>query len=197
MKIAIVGPPRSGKSIITATLLFFLRDLDEDVRHIQTDVKDIVVPQIMDGKKPIKREEFGSKEFYEALKKLVNAKGKIVLTDAPGRLTKQLDDLIQIVDAIIFVHKSLEDWEKDAKDGRSDSPEEWKNKLREWGKPVILEIETYLEQKFGEMVLNFKEKKCRIPITTGRKRGIMTNHPGILAIAHYVKEYVEQHEKQK
>lgn len=43
------------------------------------------------------------------------------------------------------------------------------------------------------MVLNFEEKKCRIPITTGRKRGIMTNHLGILAIAHYVKEYVEQH----
>jgi len=196
LKIAIVGPPRSGKSIITATLLFFLRDsLNEDARHVQTDVKDIVVPQIIKGKKPVKKEAFNLEEFYESLRKLKNAKGKIILTDAPGRLTKQLDDLIQIVDAIIFVHKSLEAWRKDTEDGRSDSPEEWKNKLREWGKPIILEIETYLEQKFGEMVLNFKEKKCRIPITTGRKRGIMTNHSGLLAIAHYVKEYIEQHKK--
>ena len=64
LKIAVVGPPRSGKSIIVATLLFFLRDhLNVDIKHVQTDVKDIVVPQIIRGEKPIKRKEFDLKEY--------------------------------------------------------------------------------------------------------------------------------------
>ncbi len=193
LKIAVVGPPRSGKSIIVATLLFFLRDhLNVDIKHVQTDVKDIVVPQIIRGEKPIKRKEFDLKEYYERLKILEKTEAEIVITDAPGRLTKQLDDLIQRIDAIIFVHKSLEDWEKDAQIGRADPPAAWKERIEKWEKEILLEIETYLSQDFSKMVLDFERKKCKIPITTGRERGIMTNHPGMLAIAYYIKECVKK-----
>jgi len=190
MKVALVGPPHSGKSTIVAALIVLMDVLALRIsyRLVPTDPVDDTSLALLERRERRKR-AWDEELAEELLREFAEAKEDLVITDAPGRISSYTDRLVSLADVVIFVHGSEGFVRKLKEEGRAEDLEEWREFIERKGARLILEIETFPEDLRADYSIDLKGRKFRIPVPS-REKGIAEYclHPALLAILSVILE---------
>jgi len=157
VKVVICGPPQSGKSTFTAALIKSIRERKRGRSYnisfiwVPLDVTDNSLPYLMNPDEDIeqKREVDWSSERAEERASQFKARDEqLVLADAPGLITDELQTVIEPADAMIIV----------ASREREEKIADWKNKASEMDISVFAEFTTVLEDDVGAGWLSRDER---------------------------------------
>jgi|GEM_PF-3292045 len=145
MRVVVCGPPHSGKSTFSAALITGIRERQRDRGfHLSfgwtpLDVTDnsIAALQNPDKEIPRKRDVEWSDERAEERKAVFEAQDQeLVLADAPGKITDQLEILVEPADAVILL----------ASKQKEDQAEAWRSFAMEHDLEVFASLTTVLDE---------------------------------------------------
>lgn len=113
MKVVVGGPPHSGKSTFTAGLVERIRERKRDQPFTASftwetlDVTDNSLPFLLDGSGavPMRNEDIEWSEESARVKRAAfeGRDEQLVVADAPGRLTEELDVVVEPADAMVVL----------------------------------------------------------------------------------------------
>lgn len=113
MKVVVGGPPHSGKSTFTAGLVERIRERKREQPFTASftwetlDVTDNSLPFLLDesGAVPMRNEEIEWSEESARVKRAAfeGRDEQLVVADAPGRLTEELDVVVEPADAMVVL----------------------------------------------------------------------------------------------
>lgn len=185
-KIAFIGPPHSGKSILAASISTYFIDAQIDWDYVRTDAINGSYERILGGKE-IPRKEFTEEVVKEIKEKVRSANAEVVISDAPGKITSESKEILREFDAFVLVHGDEEYVNRIVSEGKGESVEEWKQLAAELGKPIILEIETHYDEEF-KGPYEFDEDLAFARVTlSSREKGVIS-HDVVQRIAMYLAE---------
>lgn len=131
MKVAVCGPPHSGKSTFTASLIKYIRNkkreepFNIDFTWVPLDVTDNSIAVMLnpgDEEIPQKPEAEWTTERAEERQRMFQARDEsLVLADSPGKITDELRTVISPADAIILLcsyenREELDEWKEFAEE---------------------------------------------------------------------------------
>jgi hypothetical protein len=156
VKLVVGGPPHSGKSTFTAALIDSVESLlngdnyDIYCDWMTLDLEDNSLPNLMDPEEPEEHDEVDWEEEAPIRRdEFAEREAPLVIADAPGQLTEQLNTLIEPADAIILL----------VSEDEREKMEDWRERAEEHGIDPIFEIftvyqsgeEPYLDGQTGRI----------------------------------------------
>lgn len=157
MKVVIGGPPHSGKSTFTASLIQVIRErqwrqgYNLQFTWVPLDITDNSIAVLLNPDDDIqrKRDVEWTQERAEERQATFEARDEqLVIADAPGMITEELKIVIAPADAIII----LASYEK------QDRIDEWKEVASDQNLDVFAEITTILEE---DLEIGWRDRDAR------------------------------------
>ncbi|WP_152418480.1 hypothetical protein [Haloarcula amylolytica] len=158
MKVVVCGPPHSGKSTFTACMIQVIRERKRNRSYnisftwMPLDVTDNSLAALVDTDDEVeqKRDVEWSQERAEERQAMFEGRDeRLVLADAPGKITDELQTVIQPADAVIVL----------ASREKEDMVEDWKLAAKECGLDIFAELTTVLEDDIGAGWLDRQERQ--------------------------------------
>lgn len=157
MKIVIGGPPQSGKSTFTASLIQAIRERQRNRPYqlsfswLPLDVTDNSIAVLLNPDEDIdqKRDVEWSEERAEERRAIFEARDEqLVIADAPGLITEELQIVIEPADAIIIL-ANYEERER---------IDDWREVVESNGMEVFAELTSILEE---DLDAEWEERETR------------------------------------
>jgi len=144
MHVVIGGPPHSGKSTFTAALIEHVRKRQRkkpftiSFEYMTLDITDNSLNYILDDTEDVERKldvEWTDKNAQERADKFSSKSCQLVIADAPGKLTDQLDIVMEPADRMVIL----------VSNEKSEKLEEWRDRASELDISVDYEITSFLD----------------------------------------------------
>lgn len=157
MKIVVGGPPHSGKSTFTASLIQTIRERQWKQHYNLSftwqglDVTDNSIATLLNPKDDIdqKRDVEWTTERAEERQAVFEARDEsLVVADAPGLITDELRTVVEPADAMIIL----------ASNEKRDKIEEWQELAEEQNIAVFAELTTILEE---DLEIGWRDRQAR------------------------------------
>lgn len=166
MRVVMCGPPHSGKSTFTASLIQIIRgrkrgqSFNISFTWVPLDVTDNSLATLVDGDEDVeqKRDVDWTPERAEERKAMFKARDEnLVLADAPGKVTPQLRTVIEPADAVILL----------ASREKEDQLSEWREVMSDLDIDIFAELITVLNDDTGA---GWSDRKKRIGVLRSIER---------------------------
>lgn len=160
MHVVIGGPPHSGKSTFTAALIEHIRKRQREkpfnisFEYMTLDITDNSLNYILDDTDSVERKldvDWTDENAQERADEFSSKSCQLVIADAPGKLTDQLDIVIEPADRIVIL----------VSDEKSEKLREWRDRAAELDISVDYEITSFLDDD-AEVQLTEQEKNTMV-----------------------------------
>lgn len=144
MHVVVGGPPHSGKSTFTAALIEHIRERQRrqsfslSFEWMTLDITDNSLEYLLDDTGGVQRNldvEWTDENAQDRADEFASKSCQLVLADAPGQLTEQLNIVAEPADSMVIL----------VSDEKSDKLEDWQDRAQELDISVDCEVTSFLD----------------------------------------------------
>lgn len=165
MHVVVAGPSHSGKSTFTAALIEHIRERQREkpfnisFEWMTLDITDNSLQYLLDETGDTDRKldvEWTNENAQERADEFAEKSSQLVIADAPGKLTEQLDIVIGPADEMVLL----------ISDEKSEKGPEWRERASDHDIGVRCHITTFLDSENTEVTLSEEEGELKGSITS-------------------------------
>lgn len=144
LHVVIGGPPHSGKSTFTAALIEHVRERHREqpftisFEYVTLDITDNSLEWLLDDTGSVNRKrdvEWTNENAKDKADEFAEKPCQLVIADAPGKLTEQLDIVMEPADRMVIL----------VSDEKSEKLTEWRDRANELDISVDYEITSFID----------------------------------------------------